>query len=413
MGISLSRKVVVTGVGILSALGSSWNELKSSMEQGQSAVRFMPEWEDFQGLSAKIAAPVDHFEMSNYFTRKQTRSMDRVAKFAVTAVDAALKDAGLRECPELLGSGRVGVACGSAAGGTESTQQFATARINQEYGHLTPNTYIKMSPHTALVNIALSFGITGRLIPTSSACTSATQALGFAYESIVAGSQDVMIAGGAEELNSCQLAVFDNVFAASRQNEAPSSRPAPFDVQSDGLVMGEGAGFLVLEEYQHAVDRGATIYAEFCSFATNNDAFHITQPRVETMQMVLSDSLRFAGIAAENIDYISAHGTAAYQSDKAESEATYAVFGDSTPISTLKSFLGHSLGACGGLEAACLVSMLKDSWFHQTLNLNRQNPDFAVLDHIVDAPRFIQAEFVQLNNFAFGGINTSIVMRQV
>ena len=407
----MTRRVVVTGCGIVSALGDSWVDLKSALQESRSAVRLMHEWDGYEGLEAKIAAPVDHFTMPSYYKRKQTRSMDRVAKLGVCAAENALQDAGLLEDKEFLSSGDVGVACGSAAGGAAATSVFAETQKSHYFGQITPNTYIKMSGQTACINIAIALGITGRLIPVSSACTSASQSIGFAYESILSGAQDVMVAGGAEELMASQLAVFDNVMAASRCNSNPTTRPAPFDALSDGVVMGEGAGFIVLEEYERAVSRGAKIYAELVSFATNNDAKHITQPDAQAMQKVMQRSLDLAGICADDIGYISGHGTASYSSDRAESEATHAVFGERTPFSTLKSYLGHSLGACAGIESAALVNMMQDQWFHPTLNLQQANPEFAKLGHIMGKGAELDTQFTQLNNFAFGGINTSLVFK--
>ena len=409
----MSRRVVITGTGLVSALGQDWSTVKRQLVGRQSAVRYMHEWQDYQGLEAKIAAPIDGFSMPEHFSRKQTRSMDVVAKYAVVAAENALRDAELLDDKPLLESGRVGVACGSSAGGTNATTLFGTSYAQKNFNQITPNAYMKMAPQSGLVNIAMALGIRGRLIPCDSACTSASQSIGFAYESILLGSQDVMIAGGAEELNPCQVAVFDNVYAASRQVDTPTKSPAPYDVNSPGLVMGEGAGMLVLEEYEHAKARGAAIQAELVSFSTNNDGYHITRPRTETMEIAVRQSLALAGLEAIDIDYISGHGTASYQADKAESLVTHNVFGELTPISTLKSYIGHSLGASAGLEAVVAIKMMQDKWFHPTLNLREPNPEFSPLAHIMGSGLSLDAEFCQMNNFAFGGINTSLIFKRI
>jgi 3-oxoacyl-[acyl-carrier-protein] synthase II len=267
-------------------------------------------------------------------------------------------------------------------------------------------------PHTTAVNTGLFFGLKGRVIPTSSACTSGSQAIGYAYETIRHGYQTVMVAGGAEELCPSEAAVFDTLFATSQQNDAPKTTPRPFDVQRDGLVIGEGAGTLILESLDHALARGAKIYAEIIGFSTNCDASHITQPQKETMQVCMEKSLKQAGLAAGDIGYISAHGTATERGDIAESQATAAVFGNRTPISSLKSYFGHTLGACGALEAWMSLEMLNEGRFVPTINLTEPDPNCGDLDYIMGESRLIQTEFIQSNNFAFGGINTSLIFKR-
>lgn len=238
--------------------------------------------------------------------------------------------------------------------------------------NITGTTYVQMMPHTTAVNTGLFFGLRGRVIPTSSACTSGSQAIGYAWEAIRHGYQTIMVAGGAEELCPSEAAIFDTLFATSQRNDEPKTTPAPFDEARDGLVIGEGAGTFVLEELEHAKARGATIYGEIIGFATNCDAAHITQPQRETMQICMEQSLRMAGLSAEDIGYISAHGTATDRGDIAESQASAAVFGDRVPISSLKSYFGHTLGACGALEAWMSLHMMREGWFAPTLNLRRR-----------------------------------------
>lgn len=269
-----------------------------------------------------------------------------------------------------------------------------------------------MMPHTTAVNTGLFFGLKGRVIPTSSACTSGSQAIGYAWEAIRHGYQTVRVAGGAEELCPSEAAVFDTLFATSQRNDAPKTTPSPFDKNRDGLVIGEGAGTLILEELEHAKARGATIYGEIVSFATNCDAAHITQPQRETMQICIEKALKMAGLAARDIGYISAHGTATDRGDIAESQATAALFGVQTPISSLKSYFGHTLGACGALEAWMSLEMMREGWFAPTLNLQQPDEQCGALDYIMGEPRYIDCEFLQSNNFAFGGINTSLVIRR-
>jgi 3-oxoacyl-[acyl-carrier-protein] synthase II len=207
-------------------------------------------------------------------------------------------------------------------------------------------------------------------------------------------------------------AVFDTLFATSTRNDAPTSTPRPFDRDRDGLVIGEGAGCLILEEMDHAQARGATIHAELVGFGTNSDGCHVTQPNAATMRIAMELALRDAGLQPADIGYINAHGTGTAQGDVAESQATAAVFGAATPISSLKSYMGHTLGACGALEAWISIEMMRAGWFAPTINLDQVDPHCAPLDFITGAGRALQCEYVMSNNFAFGGINTSLIFKR-
>ena len=226
------------------------------------------------------------------------------------------------------------------------------------------------------------------------------------------GRQVAMIAGGAEELCVTEAAVFDTLFATSVRNEAAETTPRPFDAERDGLVLGEGAGTLILEELEHARARGATIYAEVVGFGTNSDGCHVTHPNAATMQIAMELALADAGLPASAIGYINAHGTGTDHGDIAESQATARVFGSRVPISSLKSYMGHTLGACGALEAWMSIEMMRAGWFAPTINLTKVDPQCADLDYIVNEGRERQCEYVMSNNFAFGGINTSLIFRQ-
>ncbi len=405
------NRVAITGMGGVTAFGEDWASISARIRQGKNAVQLMPEWQIYEGLGSHLAAPVTDFELPEHYTRKRIRSMGRVSLMAARATEHALEMAGLLDDP-VLTSGATGVAYGSSTGSTKPISDFAIMLYEHHTRNITSTTYVQMMPHTAAVNISLFFGLRGRVIPTSSACTSGSQGIGFAYEAIRHGYQTVMVAGGAEELCPTEVAVFDTLFATSQRNEHPKATPAPFDQDRDGLVIGEGASTLILENMEHAKARGATIYGEIIGFATNCDASHITQPQWQTMQTCLDQSLGMSGLSANDIGYISAHGTATSRGDVAESRATAAVFGDATPISSLKSYFGHTLGACGALEAWLSLEMMNEGWFAPTLNLHRPDADCAALDHIMGGSRKLQTEFVQSNNFAFGGINTSLIIRR-
>lgn len=405
------RRVVITGFGGVTALGNDWESIKAGLLAHQNCVVRMPQWDEIDGLSAKLAAPVQNFTLPEHYTRKRVRSMGRVSLLSTRATELALEDAGLLENP-VIKSGRTGIAFGSCMGSTNAVAAFGEMLTNKSTRKITATTYVQMMPHTTAVNTGLFFGVTGRVIPTPSACTSGSQAIGYAWEAIRHGYQDVMIAGGAEELCPSEVAVFDTLFAASVRNDEPKLTPRPFDKHRDGLVIGEGAGAVILESLEHAQARGAKIYAELVGFATNCDATHITQPNQATMKICMEEALRVAGLVPSDIGYLSAHGTATDRGDIAESNATAAVFGDRTPVSSMKSFFGHTLGACGAIESWLVVQMMREGWFSPTINLTDPDPNCGDLDYIMGTERQIDTEFVQSNNFAFGGINTSLIFKR-
>ena len=338
--------------------------------------------------------------------------MGRVALMSVRATELALEAAGLQEDP-VLGSGQAGIACGSSTGSTAAIADFSNMLLHGSTQGLNATTYIRMMSHTTAVNIAVHFGIKGRVYTTSSACTSSSQGIGYGYEAIRYGSQTIMLCGGAEELCPTEAAVFDTLFATSTKNDTPELTPCPFDEERDGLVIGEGACMLVLEELEHAQARGATIYAEIIGYGTNCDGAHVTQPCVDSISKVLQLSLDDAGIAASDVDYISAHGTATERGDIAESHAVLNVLGDQTPLSALKSYTGHTLGACGATEAWATIMMMQDGWFHPTLNLRTVDPKCASIDYITGNGRQLDCDIAMSNNFAFGGINTSLIFKRI
>lgn len=408
----MTKRVVITGMGGVTAFGNDWLSVQTNLKQLNNAVRYMPEWEIYDGLHTKLGAPIDNFTLPEHYTRKKTRSMGRVSLLSTKATELALEKAGLLDDP-ILTNGETGIAFGSSTGSTQPVAEFATMLNEKHTNNITATTYIQMMPHTTAVNTGLFFGLKGRLITTSSACTSGSQAIGYAYEAIKYGMQTIMVAGGAEELCPSEAAVFDTLFATSQLNDQPKKSPRPYDQDRDGLVIGEGAGVLILEEYEHAKARGAKIYGEIISFKTNCDASHITQPRQETIQICMEQALQQARLDPKQIGYISAHGTATARGDIAESNAVANIYGNQTPISSLKSYFGHTLGACGAIEAWLSVEMMHSGWFNPTINLENVDPACGDLDYIVGSGRNLDIEYMQTNNFAFGGINTSIIIKRI
>ncbi|WP_444903558.1 beta-ketoacyl-ACP synthase [Microbulbifer sp. CnH-101-E] len=406
------KRVVVTGMAGISPIGQDWESVSESLQSRRSGIVYMEDWDKYEGLETRLGAPVKDFEKPSHYNRKRVRSMGRVSLMAVRASEIALQDAGLLDDP-ILKSGAVGVSYGSSAGTPSAVADFGNMLINHRTDGLNATSYIKMMSHTAAVNIGVFFGLCGRVYTTSSACTSGSQGIGYAYEAIRNGSQTIMVAGGAEELCATEAAVFDTLYATSTKNDTPEATPRPFDRNRDGLVIGEGAGTLILEEYEHAVARGARIYAEVVGFGTNSDGSHVTQPQSGTMQVALEQAIAQSGVDASEIGYVSAHGTATDRGDIAESHATRNAFGRAVPISSLKSYTGHTLGACGALEAWTSIQMMRNGWFHPTMNLAEVDADCADLEFIQGPGKHIDTEYVMSNNFAFGGINTSLIFKKI
>ena len=405
------KRVAVTGMGALSPLGHDWPSVRARLKALRNVVQRIDEWEVYEGMHTRIGVRAQPFELPPHYNRKTTRSMGRVAVMATRASELALLDAGLLGEP-LVSSGHMGISYGSSAGTPAAVSDFVRMMMSKSTEGITASTYIKMMSHTAAVNIGVFFGITGRIVTTSSACTAGSQGIGYAYEAIRSGRQIAMLAGGAEELDATHAAVFDTLFATSCRNDEPHLTPRPFDAARDGLVLGEGACTLVLEELEHARARGARIHAEVIGFGTNSDGRHVTHPQSATMAQAMRLALDDAGLQAPAIGYVNAHGTATDQGDVAESAATHAILGERIPISSLKSYMGHTLGACGALEAWLSIEMMREGWFAPTLNLDQVDPRCAALDYITGTGRELSTDIVMSNNFAFGGINTSLIFRR-
>lgn len=404
------RRVVVTGMSAITALGDDWATFKAGLEKGENAVKVMPEWDYLDGLNTRLAAPVLHFEKPKHYKRKQVRSMGRVSLMSTRATELALEQAQLLDHTALT-DGSTGISYGSSVGSTEPLINFSRMMDTGNMSGVTATSYIQTMSHTAPVNVGVFFGLTGRVITTSSACTSGSQGIGYAYEAIKFGRQNLMVAGGAEELCITEAAVFDTLYATSVKNDTPALTPRPFDGDRDGLVIGEGACTLILEELEHALARGATIYAEIIGFGCNSDGKHVTQPTAETMQVAIEQAVQDANIDITEIGYVCAHGTATDRGDIAETNATANALGRK-PISSLKSYLGHTLGACGAIEAWASINMMQDNWFAPTINLDNVAEECGDLDYIRGEGREIHTDVVMSNNFAFGGINTSLLFKR-
>lgn len=407
------KRVVVTGMAGITALGSDWDTIERNLRDNVSGIEYMPEWDRFTEVNTRLGGPVKDFTLPEHYTRKLTRSMGRVSKLSTRSAELALTHAGLLSDPEIK-TGAMGVSYGSCTGSTDAVAEFGSLLVTGKLGRFNATTYLRMMSHTAAVNIGLFFGLKGRVIPSCSACTSGSQGIGYAYEAVKFGLQTMMLAGGAEELCPSEAAVFDTLFATSQRNSAPKTTPAPFDRDRDGLVIGEGACSLVLEEYEHARSRGAKIHAEIIGFGCNSDGHHATHPNPETMGGAMNLALKSADeLSPDAIGYVSCHATGTEQGDIAESNSTRARFGRAVPASSMKGHLGHTLGACGAIESWWAIEMMNRGWFAPTLNLNNVDPRCGELDYVLNGGRTLQCEYVMNNNFAFGGINTSLIFRRL
>lgn len=403
------RRVVVTGIGIASPLGCDFIEASARLRANEHGITTMPEWDAITHFSPRVAAPVvvpKELEIPH----RAARTMGRVAQLATVATTIAIRDAGLGA--DELADGSVGLAYGSTHGSSKANEDWVRKLVSQDgFLGMSSTTYLKFMSHTTAANLAIHFGLRGRVICTSAACVSATQAIGHGFETISSGLSDVMVCGGAEELHFSHAAVFDMLHAASKAfNTTPELTPRPFDRRRDGLVVGEGAGTLVLEEYERARKLGKRIYAEISGFGTNCDGTHVTNPSSEGMRGAMVQALRSARCGPETIDYINAHATGTTVGDIAESHATHALFGDRVPVSSLKGNLGHTLGACGALEVAFSIAMLREGWIAPTRNLEVVAEQCAPLDYVMGEARGAKLRRVICNKFAFGGINTSLVV---
>ncbi len=403
-------RVVVTGYGYYSPLGSSDAVVLDALKNKKNAVQVVPELSEYKSMNCHLGALVS--DPLPEYPRKKARTLGRIGTMAVGATKRALDLAELTDSPKLT-DGTTGVAYGSSGGVRNALKEAGAFEINQDVSYLNATTYVSIMPHSVAVNLSIFFGISGRIIATSTACTSGSQGIGYAYEAIKSGAQKIMVAGGAEEFSPFSVGVFDSLFATSQKNADPKLSPAPFDISRDGIVVGEGAGTLILEEYEHAKARGAKIYAEIVGFATNADATHITNPSSEHMQKCMQLALNNANLKTSDIGYINAHGTGTVNGDIAETQATYRLFGNKAPVATLKSYMGHTLGAAGALEAIFSILMQQSSWFAPNINLNQVDPACGDLNYIRNDGLKADVTYLMSNNFAFGGVNTSLIFKRI
>jgi 3-oxoacyl-[acyl-carrier-protein] synthase II len=400
------RRVVITGMGLRTPLGHRPDDLFDALLAGESGVVLQDGWTGVADLQALVAGEITDFD-PRVLPRKFRRTMGRVAMFAVASAVDACKQAGIG--PELLSSGRVGVAAGSTTGSNSADEDFWRHYIsNNSARGLKSTNFFKVMSHTVATNLAMYLRVNGQALSTNAACASATQALGVALDQIRCGRADVMVAGGADELHVAAAITFDSMGGASRAFTAsPSQTPRPFDSARDGIVVAEGAGILVLEERDHALARGATVLAEVLGFGGTSDGLNMASPATGAMQRAIRLALADAGCSPEDVGYFNAHATGTPIGDATEAHAVLEVLGDRVPVSSYKGHLGHTLGACGAIEAIVGVVGMQRGLVVHTRNLVEPNV----------APIWLPTEPLQRSvdvmvsaNFAFGGVNTAIVL---
>jgi 3-oxoacyl-[acyl-carrier-protein] synthase II len=411
----MDRRVVITAASAISPIGHTRDEILHSLQNGISGVKPL---RDDGLLSDRIHSQVFGTVSADIdfdFERKYRKTMGPVAFYACQVVKEVIAQAGLS--PEVLGSGRLGVAFGSTHGSpTVQRGIYETffSKSQKRFASIGAVDYLKSMVHTTAVNITKMFGITGRVISSSTACTTSSQSIGFGYEMIRFGRQDAMICGGADEYDTTTVAVFDNLLACSTAfNATPSRTPRPFDAERDGLVVGEGAGAVLLEDYDSARRRGADILGEVVGFGCNNNGGDLIFPNVDGITATLRIALEDARLDSGDVDFISAHATATKMGDVIEAQAIRKVFGERTPmVSGLKSYMGHTMGSCGVIETILSLYMMAEGFVAPTLNLDAVDPRCAMLRHtpgLTDYP----IKVVGVQNFAFGGVNTCLLIRKV
>ena len=412
------RRVVVTGLGAITPLGSTvpayWEGLRTGRSGAATITRFDP-----TKFKTRFACEVKGYEADNYFDRKEHRKMDLFTQFAVVAADEAIADAGLLESG--VDKDRVGVIWGSGIGGLKSLQeecfQFERGDGTPRY---SPFFIPRMIADSSSGNISIKNGFRGPNYVTTSACASSNDAIIAAFNNIRLGLADAMVTGGSEAaITESGVGGFNALKAMSERNDDPASASRPYDKDRDGFVLGEGAGALVLEEYEHAKARGAKMYAELIGGGMSSDAYHITapDPSGSGVVLVMHNALRDAGIKAEEVDYINTHGTSTPLGDGAEIKAIEKVFGEHAAklnISSTKSMTGHLLGGAGGVEAVACILAMKNSLIPPTINLNTPDPEInQALNFTPNVAQPREVRVAMSNTFGFGGHNTTVIFRKL
>ena len=411
------RRVVVTGMGIISPVGNTIEEAWASIVAGKSGVGPVTHF-DVTNYPTKIAAEVKGFDAAAYIPPKDIKKMDPFVQYGMAASIQAFKDSGLQVTE--ANAARIGVAVGSGIGGLTNIEKAHSAILENNNSPKRVSPFFVPSSIINMIsgNLSIMYGLKGPNFAVVTACTTANHNVGLAMRSIQYGDADVMVAGGAEMATTpLGLGGFCAARALSERNDLPEKASRPWDKERDGFVLGEGAGVLVLEEFEHAKRRGAKIYCELIGFGMSGDAYHMTSPPEdgEGARQCMANSLNDAGIKPEQVDYINAHGTSTPVGDKGETIAIKRAFGDyarKVAVSSTKSMTGHLLGAAGGVEAVFSILAMRDQVAPPTINLENPDPE-CDLDYVPNKARKMKIDVVLSNSFGFGGTNGTLVFRRI
>jgi len=409
----MNRRVVITGCSAITPIGNTREEILRHLTEGISGVSAMRSDNLLTDhIHSGVFGSVD-YPIAYDFKRQHRKTMGPVAYYACQTAKEAIEKAGLSEA--FITSGRMGVAFGSTHGSPTVQREIYRTFFGQSDTKLSSIgavDYLKSMVHTTAVNITKMFGITGRVISSSTACTTSSQSIGFGYEAVKFGLQDAMLCGGADEYDTTTVAVFDNLLACSTAfNATPHLTPRPFDVRRDGLVVGEGSGAVILEDYETARKRGAPILAEVVGFACNNNGGDLILPNIDGIMQTIRLGLDSARLNPEQIDFVSAHATATKMGDVIESQAIGRTYGQHPLVTGLKSYMGHTMGSCGAIETILTIYMMHAGFVAPTLNLDEVDERCNMIRHARQLTEQ-QIHLAAIQNFAFGGVNTCLILKK-
>ncbi|GGD68638.1 beta-ketoacyl-ACP synthase II [Paenibacillus nasutitermitis] len=409
----MKQRVVVTGMGVMTSLGSDLDQFWENLMQGKSGVSHVEAF-DVSEYTTQIAAEIKNFQPDDYVDKKEARRMDRFVQFAVVASLLAVKDSGL-EIGSNVDAERIGVMIGSGIGGLGTWEDQHNILLEKGPKRVSPFFIPMMIANMASGQVSITTGAKGPNSTAVTACATGTHSIGDSFKLIQRGDAEAMICGGAEAtIRPTGMAGFCSMRAMSTRNDEPHKASRPFDIDRDGFVMGEGSGVLVLESLEHAQQRGAHIYAEIIGYGMSGDAHHMTDPDPDGAARCMVKALKDANIEPTAIDYINAHGTSTGAGDRSETIAIKKAFGEHAhklAVSSTKSMTGHLLGAAGGVEAVILGLTLKNGRIAPTINLDNPDPE-CDLDYVPNTPREADVQIALSNSFGFGGHNATIVMKK-
>jgi len=407
------RRVVVTGLGLISPVGNSVESAWANLLAGQSGIATITKF-DHSAFSVHFAGEVKGFNIEEYVSAKEARHMDTFIHFGIAAGAQAIKDSGLIVTE--ANAERIGVMVGSGIGGLPMIEENKSDLIERGPRRISPFLIPGSIINMISGHLSINFNLKGPNVAAVTACTTGLHSLGLAARLIQYGDADVMVAGGAEStVSGLGVGGFASARALSTRNDDPATASRPWDVDRDGFVLGEGAGVMVLEEYEHARQRGAKIYAELVGFGMSGDAYHMTAPNMDGPRRCMINAMRDAGINADQIQYINAHGTSTPLGDKNETEAIKAALGDHAKkivVNSTKSMTGHLLGGAGGLESVFTVLALQQQKSPPTINIFNQDPE-CDLDYCANTARDLKIQYAVKNNFGFGGTNGTLIFAKL